>query len=120
VDDPLLIFSPHVFLFGILFSLDAFKAEGLHSMEDLRRLLVAEGCQQLELHLKPEIEEYFLFCITRLENRILTIRWEEPMNMSTMSSRLKTFGEIHGWLYTFFAYRMRYGGGKMLNESGEW
>jgi hypothetical protein len=120
VDDPSLIFSPHVFLFGILFYLDAFEAEGLHSMEDLRRLLVEEGCQELPLHLKPEIEEYFLFCMTRLEDGIPTIQWEEPMNTSTMSSRLKTFGEIHGWLYTFFAHRMRYGGGKMLNESGEW
>jgi hypothetical protein len=114
-----LIFSPHVFLFGILFYLDAFEAEGIHSMEDLRRLLVEDGCQQLELHLKPEIEEYFLFAMTRLEDGIPTIQWKEPMNISTMSSRLKIFGEIHGWLHTFFAHRMRYAGGKTLNESGE-
>ena len=57
------ILSPHVFLFGILFYLDAFEAPGLRSMEELRRLLVEDGCQQMELPLKPEIEEYFHFRI---------------------------------------------------------
>ncbi|OXV12009.1 hypothetical protein Egran_00231 [Elaphomyces granulatus] len=64
VDDPSLIFSPHVFLFGILFSLDAFEAPHLRSMEDLRRLLVEDRCQQMVLPLRPEIEEYFLCCMT--------------------------------------------------------
>jgi hypothetical protein len=119
VDDPSLIFSPHVFLFGILFYLDAFEAPSLRSMEDLRRLLVEDGCQQMELPLKPELEEHFLFCMTRLVGGIPVIQWTEQVNQGTMSSRLKTLGEIHGWLHTFFAHRMRYGGGKTLNDSGE-
>lgn len=119
VDDPSLIFSPHVFLFGILFYLGAFEAPSLQSIEDLRWLLVEDGCQQMELPLKPAIEEYFLFCMTRVVDGIPTIQWTEPMNESTMSRRLTTLGRIHGWLHTFFAYCMRYGGGKMLNESGE-
>jgi hypothetical protein len=119
VDDPSLIFSPHVFLFGILFYLDAFEASSIRSMEDLRRLFVEEGCQQMELYLKPKMEEHFLFCMTREVHGTPTIQWTEPMNPSTMSSRLKSLGEIHGWLHTFFAHRMRYGGGKTLNESGK-
>ncbi|KUL81310.1 hypothetical protein ZTR_09549 [Talaromyces verruculosus] len=118
VDDPTLIFSPHVFLFGVLFHLDAFEADGLRSMEDVRGLLVAEGCEQLELYFKPEIEEYFLFAMTKVVDGIPTVQWEKPINPSTMSSRLQSLGEIHGWLHTFFAHRMRYGGGKTLNESG--
>lgn len=88
-------------------------------MEDLRRLLVEDGRQQLELPLKPEIEEYFLFCMTDVVDGSPAIQWTKSMNPSTMSSRLKNLGEIHGWLHTFFAHRMRYGGGKMLNESGQ-
>jgi hypothetical protein len=88
-------------------------------MEDLRRLLVEDGRQQLELPLKPEIEEYFLFCMTDVVDGSPTIEWNKSMNPSTMSSRLKDLGEIHGWLHTFFAHRMRYGGGKALNESGK-
>ncbi|EED14738.1 conserved hypothetical protein [Talaromyces stipitatus ATCC 10500] len=118
VDDPTLIFSPHVFLFSILFYLDAFEANGLRSMEDVRRLLVEDGCEQMELYLKPEIEEYFLFCMTTIVDGTPMIQWNRPINASTMSARLQSLGEIHGWLHIFFAHRMRYGGGKQLNESG--
>lgn len=47
------------------------------------------------------------------------LQWDEPMAASTMSGRLKSLGEIHGWLHSMFAHRFRCGGGKMLNESGE-
>ena len=49
IDDPSLIFSPRVFLFGFLFGLDAFEAPSLTSMEVLRKLLIEGGRQQVEL-----------------------------------------------------------------------
>jgi hypothetical protein len=88
-------------------------------MEDLRRLLVEDGRQQLELPLKSNIAEHYIFCMTRLVKGEVDIQWTKPMNESTMSGRLKSLGEIHGWLHSFFAHRFRYGGGKMLNKSGE-
>ncbi|KAF7587244.1 hypothetical protein BBP40_007516 [Aspergillus hancockii] len=117
IDDPSLIFSPHVFLFGILFWLQAFEAPILTSMEDLRKLLVEGGRQQMELPLKPDIAERYIFCMTREVKEKVIIQWDEPINESTMSGRLKSLGEIHGWLHSFFAHRFRYGGGKMLNKS---
>jgi hypothetical protein len=39
----LLVFSPHVLLFIILFYVNIFKAPHLTSMEDLRRLLIEDG-----------------------------------------------------------------------------
>ncbi|KAJ5819391.1 hypothetical protein N7474_004982 [Penicillium riverlandense] len=39
------------------------------------------------------------------------------MTQGAMSARLRSLGEIHGWLHSMFAHRFRYGGGKMLNES---
>ncbi|KAJ6103823.1 hypothetical protein N7486_004045 [Penicillium sp. IBT 16267x] len=35
----------------------------------------------------------------------------------TMSARLRNLGEIYGWLHSMFAHRIRYRGGKMLNNS---
>jgi hypothetical protein len=88
-------------------------------MERLRELLVEYARQQMELPLKPEIEGRYLFCKTAVVNGEVVIQWKEPINESTMSARVNNLGEIHGWLHSMFAHRFRYGGGKMLNESGE-
>lgn len=86
-------------------------------MEKLRSLFVEGGRQQMPLPLKPEIEEYYIFCKTEVANGHPVLRWDQPMLAGTMSARLKNLGEIHGWLQSMFAHRMRYGGGKMLNNS---
>lgn len=70
------------------------------------------------LPLKPEVEEHYLFCMTRVVDGDAVLQWNQPMNESTMSGRLNSLGLIHGWLHSMFAHRFRYGGGKMLNESG--
>ena len=87
-------------------------------MERLRELLVEGGRQQMELPLKPEIEEYYLFCKIEMVDGDVVLQWNQPMNESTLSGRLNSLGLIHGWLHSMFAHRFRYGGGKMLNESG--
>lgn len=88
-------------------------------MGRLRELLTEDGRQEMQLPLKPEVEEYFLFCKTKVVDGKPTLVWNEPINASTMSGRLRTLGEIHGWLHSMFAHRMRYGGGKVLNASGQ-
>ncbi|KAJ5751309.1 hypothetical protein N7533_008337 [Penicillium manginii] len=117
IDDPSLIFSPHVFIFGILFWLQAFESPALSSMGKLRSLFVEGGRQQMPLPLKPEVEEYYIFCKTEVVNGQPVLLWDQPMLSGTMSARLRNLGEIHGWLQSMFAHRMRYGGGKMLNSS---
>jgi predicted DNA-binding protein (UPF0278 family) len=84
-------------------------------MEQLRKLFVEDGCQQMELPVKPEIEDSYLFCKTDIIDGEAVLRWEEHMTPGAMSARLRTLGEIHGWLHSFFSHRFRYGGGKMLN-----
>ena len=117
IDDPSLIFSPRAFIFGTLFWLQAFDIRGLSSMEQLRKLFVKGGRQQIELPLKPEIEDSYLFCKTAIVDGEAVFQWEKPITQGAMSSRLRSLGEIHGWLHSMFAHRFRYGGGKMLNES---
>ncbi|CEJ61914.1 hypothetical protein PMG11_10430 [Penicillium brasilianum] len=86
-------------------------------MEKLRSLFVEGGRQQMPLPLKPEVEEYYIFCKTEVVNGHPALLWDQPMLGGTMSARLKNLGEIDGWLQSMFAHRMRYGGGKMLNNS---
>ncbi|CAG7927890.1 unnamed protein product [Penicillium olsonii] len=117
IDDPSLVFSPHVFIFGILFWLQAFESPALSSMERLRSLFVQGGRQQMPLPLKPEVEDHYLFCKTEVVNGHPILRWDQHIIDVTMSARLRNLGEIHGWLHSMFAHRMRYGGGKMLNNS---
>ncbi|KAJ5901458.1 hypothetical protein N7495_001986 [Penicillium taxi] len=103
IDDPTLIFSPHF--------------PGLDSMEQLRQLFIQNGRQQMELPLKTEVENSYVFCKTNIVNGEAVLQWDKPMTEGVMSGRLKTLGEIHGWLHSMFAHRFRYGGGKMLNEN---
>ncbi|KAL2812532.1 hypothetical protein BJX63DRAFT_396567 [Aspergillus granulosus] len=60
--DPLLMLSPHTFLLGILFYDDAFRAPGITSMEDLRCLWVEDGHQQMEVPLKQDKAQHYIFC----------------------------------------------------------
>ncbi|CAG8901459.1 unnamed protein product [Penicillium egyptiacum] len=117
IDDPSLIFSPHVFIFGILFRLQAFESPALSSIERLRSLFVQGGRQQMPLPLKPEVEHYYIFCKTEVVDGHPVLRWDQHINGPTMAARLRNLGEIHGLLQSMFAHRMRYGGGKMLNNS---
>ncbi|CAG8146657.1 unnamed protein product [Penicillium nalgiovense] len=117
INDPSLVFSPHTFIFGILFWLQAFEVPALSSMERLRKLFVEGGRQQMELPLKCEVEDYYVFCKTEVVNGRAVLQWNQPMTEGAMSGRLRNLGEIHGFLQSMFAHRFRYGGGKMLNES---
>jgi hypothetical protein len=54
--------SPREFLLGILFDDDAFRACGIKSRDDLRRLYLEDGRQQLPLPLKVEKLNHYFFC----------------------------------------------------------
>ncbi|KAJ5951028.1 uncharacterized protein N7479_009441 [Penicillium vulpinum] len=56
-----LVFSPYILLFIILFYIYAFEAPHLISIEDLRRLLIEGGRQEILLPLKKEIDNYYIF-----------------------------------------------------------
>ncbi|KAK2737835.1 hypothetical protein FQN57_007393 [Myotisia sp. PD_48] len=95
IHDPSLLMSVHTFFLGILLHDDAFQPRNLKSMDDIQRLWVGEGRQQMKIPLKASKEENYVF-----------------------SSQLRVFGEILGYLKVVFARRYRYGGGEMINESG--
>lgn len=113
-----LVFSPHVLLFIILFYVHAFDAPHLTSMEDLRRLLVEGGRQEMPLRLKKEMDNYYVFPKVEVICGQPRILWETPMNGSTLVAQLRTSSEIHGFLDHFLAHQFRYGGGDLLDKSG--
>jgi hypothetical protein len=111
--------SPHTFLLGMLFRNDAFKAPNLKSMEDLRRLFLEGGRQQMPLPLKREKADYYVFCRVEAKRGKVTVNPKLPITPSTLSAQIKDFGEIAGFLWSLFTHRFRYGGGAIMNASGK-
>ncbi|EDN02645.1 predicted protein [Histoplasma mississippiense (nom. inval.)] len=116
--DVSLVFSPHVFLFGFLFHAEAFENSSLQSMEDVRKLVPADGCQEMPLPLKREMDNWYIFCKVDVQDGQVRFLRDTPMSAGTLDSQLKSMSEIHGFLNTFFSHQFRYGGGKLLDESG--
>lgn len=104
---------------SLIFYVHAFEAPHLTSMEDLRRLLVEGGRQEMPLPLKKEMDNYYVFPKVEVICGQPRILWETPMNGSTLDAQLRTFSEIHGFLNHFVSHQFRYGGGDLLDKSGE-
>ena len=60
--DPTLVLSPHVFLLGMLFKIQAFKFPSIDSPERLYSLNVLEGLNEQVLPLREAIDHDFVFC----------------------------------------------------------
>jgi len=85
-------------------------------MEKLRRLKIKEGRQQKLIPLKSEMASHYVFCkVAKVNGKVCTFP-DEPMDPS---SAIRTIAEIAGFLHAWFNHRCRYGGGKILNQSGK-
>ncbi|KUL81629.1 hypothetical protein ZTR_10596 [Talaromyces verruculosus] len=97
-----LVFSPHVFIMGLLFHARAFQAN-IRSMDDMRRLFVMRGCQQLELPLKKEMDDYYLFCkVEEVDGEPRIIR-DQPMSDGVYYAAIKAISFIMGLLCVFLS-----------------
>lgn len=117
--DPSLMLSPHTFLMGMLFRNQAFRAPNLRSMEDLRRLFVARGRQQLPLPLKREMADNYVFCRVEAKRGKVTVNPKLPIAKGTLTKQVRDFGEIAGFPWSVFMHRFWYGGGTIMNTSGK-
>lgn len=111
--------SPHTFLLGMLLRNEAFRAPNLRSMDDIRRLFLEGGRQQMPLPLKPEMGNYYVFCRVEAKRGKVTVNHKLPITKATLSKQIKTFGEITGFGWSLFTHRFRYGGGTIMNASGK-
>lgn len=110
--------SPHEFLLGILFDDDAFRAPAIKSRNDLRKLWLEDGRQQLQLPLKAEKANHYVFCKVVATRGVVRIIRDQPISSAALGKQYQTLGEIAGFpnLYT---HCNRYGGGSILNQSSK-
>jgi hypothetical protein len=103
---------------GLLLHANAFQAN-IKSMDDMRRLFVMHGCQQLELPLKGEMDDYFLFCKVEERDGEPRILRDQPMTDGVFYGAIKSISFIMGLLNVFFFHQFRYGTGKLLDKTGK-
>ena len=89
-------------------------------MEDLQRLFVEDGWQEMPLPLKRDMDNYYIFPKVDLVCSQPCILWETPMDGHTLDAQLRTFSEIYGFLDYLFSHQFQYGGGDLLDKSGRW
>ncbi|EED24131.1 conserved hypothetical protein [Talaromyces stipitatus ATCC 10500] len=112
-----LVSSPYVSIMGLLLHANAFKAN-IKSIDDLRRLFVMHGCQQLELPLKKEMDDYYLFCkVEETDGEPRVIR-DQPMTDGVFYGAIKSISFIMGLLNVFFYHQFRYRMKKLLDKTG--
>jgi hypothetical protein len=117
--DETLSFSPHVFLLGLLFCDRAFAAYNLVSAEELSRLTIPPGRNELSLRLNRSLDNIPVF---RKAVRTLhgwDISPDEPLPYPTLLPWIRTLGEIMGFAQVTRPYSLRYAGGKAFNENGK-
>jgi hypothetical protein len=88
-------------------------------MEALRRLLVEDGRQEMQLPLKKEMDDYYVFPKVDVIDGKPCILWKIRMNGSTLDAQLRSISEILNLLNHFFSHQFRYGTGELLDQSGK-
>jgi hypothetical protein len=117
--DETLLFSLHVFLLGLLFCDRAFAAYNLTSPEELSRLTIPLGCNELPLRLNRMLDNIPMF---RKAERTLhgwNISSNKLLPYSTLLPWIQTLGEVTGFAQVTRSFLLRYAGGKTFNENGK-
>ncbi|PYH98302.1 hypothetical protein BO71DRAFT_426270 [Aspergillus ellipticus CBS 707.79] len=122
--DPILVLSPHIFLLGMLFRIQGFKSfatngPAVDCPENLYSLQIQKGLGQLELKLRDEILDQFIFCNAIREADGFQIALEEQLTDGSLRYRMKRAGEITGFAQVTKPYGLRYGAAKAFNDSRE-
>lgn len=116
--DETLVFSPQVFLLGILFHDQAFAAYNLTSPEALGRLYIPPGRNELPLRLNKKLDDIPLFRKAVRTPTGWTISPTEPLPYPTLLPWIKALGRITGFAQVTRPYSFRYAGGKAFNDNG--
>ncbi|KKZ66102.1 hypothetical protein EMCG_08141 [[Emmonsia] crescens] len=115
--DPTLVLSPHVFLLGMLFHIQAFKSPSIKRPEDLYSLRVLDGLNQQELPLRDDLADQFVFCSAAREGGGVRIAHEIRLTTASVRGRMKKGGEITGFPQVTKPYVLRDAAAKGFNES---
>jgi Protein of unknown function (DUF3435) len=120
VYDPSLIFSPHLILSGIIFDDQAFAPPNLTTPENLSRLDIEPGRNQLPLPFKPGKADVPIFRSIIRTLQGWAVSPTDPLTYPVVRSSMRTLGQITGFKQVARPYALRYGAGKAFNESGQY
>lgn len=117
--DPSMFLSPHIFLLAILFRHRAFRVEKLNDDPSmLAQLKVPPGPLQLEVPLKEELANEYIFCaVDRGPTGYFSSSKRIPYG--TMNAALKSIGRIVGFETNATSYHLRYAAGNRFNQCRE-
>jgi Protein of unknown function (DUF3435) len=111
------VLSPHTFLLGMLFKVQAFKSPSIVSPEKLYSLNVLDRMNEQQLPLRDELSDDFIFC--KVIETACGTRPAQQLQLSSNSVRyrMKIGGQITGFAQVTKPYVLRDGAAKGLNES---
>ncbi|KAF2875770.1 hypothetical protein BDV95DRAFT_626203 [Massariosphaeria phaeospora] len=118
IHDETLLFSPHVFLLGMLFHDGAFAAYNLTSPEELSKLTISPERNELPLRLNRKLDNIPIFRKAERTSEGWVISENKQLPDSTLRPWIKALGEITGFAQVTRPYSLRYAGGKAFNENG--
>jgi hypothetical protein len=95
--DETLLFSPHVFLLGLLFRDQAFAAYNLTSLKELSRLTIPPGRNELPLRLNQMLDNVPVFRKAVRAPHSWDISPNIPLPYSTLLPWIRTLGEVTGF-----------------------
>lgn len=109
--------SPHVFLLGILFRHQAFRARNLTSPDQLDKLDIHPGELELPLPLREDLNDTYVF--RRVMETVTGYTMSsEPVSNAMMDYRFKRVGELLGLEYDTIFYSLRYNAANGFEQSG--
>ena len=90
----------------------------LVSADQLLRLYIPDGCNELPLLLDPALDDVPIFRQTERMLQGISISSNRPLLCSTLLPWVKKIGAITGFRQVARPYSLRYGAGKALDSSG--
>lgn len=111
--------SPHTFLLGMLFKVQAFKSPSIVSPEKLYSLNVLDGMNEQQLPLRDELRDDFVFC--QVEDSACGVRFalQSQLSSGSVRYRMKKGGQITGFEQVTKPYVLRDGAAQALNASSD-
>ena len=109
-----LLLSPHVFLLGILFRHQAFRARNLTMPHQLKRLDIHPGELEMQLPLREDLNDVYVFRRAVQSLTSFDISGNQPISYAMMAAWIRRIGEILGLQIPTIPYNLRY------NAANEW
>lgn len=119
-NEPCLLLCPHITMLALIFADEAFAVPELTSAEQLFRLRIPSGQNQLELPFKQEVQGMPVF--RRWESTIhgAQISEAKALAYTTLRPQMVDLGTITGMELPTNPYTFRRGNGEALDNSSGW